>query len=177
MKLSGLWTRKSSPKGDRQEPFPPCDVRETRWRQLRSKIHPRRGHKAIDLTTPLDGKVSARENALAPPKAVYSSSYRQVSEDRPFMLLSECETRSSAPTKADAFGVVPSADCHAPILDVEENDGENIETPSSLHIPPVPSSDTVKGIEASEINPIDEPSSAFAPEPLDFSTLFGDSLA
>ncbi|KAG8902189.1 hypothetical protein FRC00_000853, partial [Tulasnella sp. 408] len=78
---------------------------------------------------------------------------------------------------ADAFGVVSSADCHDRTLDVEENDGENVEAQSPQQPPLVPSPDTVKVVEPSEINPIRELSSAFAPEPLDSSTLYGHGLA
>ncbi|KAG9032240.1 hypothetical protein FS837_002778, partial [Tulasnella sp. UAMH 9824] len=60
MKLSGLWTRKSSPKESKPAPSPQSDLRENNWDQIKSKLRPRRGHGDTNRRSPPDAKVSAK---------------------------------------------------------------------------------------------------------------------
>ncbi|KAG9031094.1 hypothetical protein FS837_003099 [Tulasnella sp. UAMH 9824] len=173
MTPSGLLARRPSLKEKKLEPLPPSHVRETNWTQLKSKLRRRRGPETTDRTTPLAANASAKENTLAPGRVVYASHYPQVSHDSPFASLSEYEHGSCAPARANAFaiGVVPSADCHARDLDLEENDDEAVEADLSQQLAHVPSSNGFSPLEEPE------PSPALAPEPLDPSSVFEGQLA
>ncbi|KIO20083.1 hypothetical protein M407DRAFT_30240 [Tulasnella calospora MUT 4182] len=62
MKLSGLWTRKSSPKESEPEPSPPSTASAPRWARLRSKLSNRRDDKTKDPTAPLDRSAATKKS-------------------------------------------------------------------------------------------------------------------
>ncbi|KAG9034208.1 hypothetical protein FS837_002257 [Tulasnella sp. UAMH 9824] len=171
MTLSGLWSRKSTPKEKRPEPLPPNHLPETHWTRVKSKLFHRRDHQAAGHPTYLDASMSVEtrtdqpkgrlpfqiisprssvpaprrsvahrlspDNALSGSQAVDFRSSSQLPQDSSFSnFVSEYESISLAPPRANTFGVTPYTGPGVRAVDREEKAGDNVEARWSEQLSP-----------------------------------------